>query len=100
MNYRVYTPRFPLGQIVMTDGVMQYCREKGVNVPQVFNYFLELHSNGQWGDIPEEDKKSNDKSAREGGFMIMSEYKLNDIRIWVITESDRSATTFLFPEEY
>ena len=35
------------------------------------------------------------------GFRILSAYNTSqDIRVWVITESDRSSTTVLLPEDY
>jgi hypothetical protein len=39
-------------------------------------------------------------SVKEG-FRIVSAYKLEtDLKVWIITEWDRSATTILLPEEY
>ena len=34
------------------------------------------------------------------GARILSAYHVNGAKVWVITERDRSATTFLLPEEY
>jgi hypothetical protein len=48
----------------------------------------------------EEDIRENEFSVLNG-FRILSAYRTrNDVRIWVITEADRSATTLLLPEEY
>ena len=48
----------------------------------------------------EEDKAENELSVREG-FRILSAYRLRTgVKIWVITEADRSATTVLLPSEY
>jgi hypothetical protein len=50
--------------------------------------------------IDDEDKKENELSVREG-FRILSAYNLEtDVKVWIITEWDRSATTVLLPEEY
>jgi hypothetical protein len=47
-----------------------------------------------------EDWAENDLSVREG-FRILSAYTLKSgVKIWVITEADRSVTTILLPEEY
>ena len=55
---------------------------------------------GDWGDLEDEDKKENELSVKEG-FRILSAYKLEtDVKVWVITEWDRSVTTFLLPSEY
>ena len=58
------------------------------------------HVTGDWGDLDDEDKKENELSVKEG-FRILSAYKLGtDVKVWVITEWDRSATTILLPDEY
>ena len=62
--------------------------------------FLSLHLRGQWGDIPEEDRRENEYSLHHG-FRLLSSYrtKANET-IWLVTESDRSVTTLLLPSEY
>ena len=55
------------------------------------------HVNGDWGDMPEEDKQENEFSIQHG-FRIFSAYTTSaGERIWIITEADRSATTILLP---
>jgi hypothetical protein len=62
--------------------------------------FLDRHVRGDWGDVPAADKEENDFSLQHG-FRILSAYTTRaGERIWVITEADRSATTFVLPEEY
>ena len=63
------------------------------------------HKFSDWGEISESDKFRNDLSVQSelNGLQttrIFSEYHLNDEKIWIITESDRSFTTVLLPEEY
>lgn len=82
---------FPPGQIVATPGAL----ELGVNL---FGYLFR-HLSGDWGDLDEGDKAENELSLREG-FRILSAYNTPQGRLWIITESDRSATTFLTPDEY
>ena len=58
------------------------------------------HMTGDWGVVPEEDAQAN-QQALVDGTRILSSYELTDgVTIWVITEADRSSTTFLLPEEY
>jgi hypothetical protein len=46
------------------------------------------------------DRKENQLSL-EHGFRLMSVYSLSTgVKIWVITEADRSSTCVLLPEEY
>ena len=62
--------------------------------------FLMRHLTGDWGDLDDADKRENELSVREG-FRILSAYTLKTgAKVWLITEADRSSTTFLLPEEY
>lgn len=67
---------------------------------------LQNHKSGNWGDLEEEDKESN-YFALENNERILSSYKFppeinipHEVKIWIITEHDRSVTTLLFPSEY
>jgi len=62
--------------------------------------FLEKHQAGDWGELCEEDKIENEFSVHNG-LRILSVYRTrNNVKVWVITEADRSATTLLLPHEY
>ena len=55
---------------------------------------------GDWGNLDDEDKKENELSVKEG-FRILSAYKLDSVvKVWIITEWDRSVPTILLPDEY
>lgn len=91
--------KFPLGMIVMTRGVAD---EAATN--SAFAAFetesLKRHANGDWGDLSAEDKKENEYSLNKH-LRLFSAYEKKGLpKIWVITESDRSVTTILFPSEY
>lgn len=61
---------------------------------------LTRHISGDWGEVCESDKQSNDLVLTDG-FRILSAYTSTSlIKFWVITEHDRSATTLLLSEEY
>ena len=85
---------FKHGQIVATPGALSL-EEKGVNLLT----YLHRHLSSDWGDLDDEDKAENDFSVKNG-FRILSAYNTLNGRLWVITEADRSVTTFLLPEEY
>src|SRR5499426_3260258 len=88
--------RFPLGRIVATPDVLR-ALEQAYQSPFEF---LERHQTGDWGDLCEDDKRENEFSVHNG-FRILSAYRTrNDVKIWVITEADRSVTTLLLPHEY
>lgn len=92
---------FPLGNIVQTRAVAEY----RMCIPK-FNSFCRLslnrHMLGIWGDLCPEDKILNDNAIHNGD-RILSSYVYPDdpsLKIWIITEWDRSVTTILFPHEY
>lgn len=92
--FRIESPKFSLGQIVATPGVLAAVSAEEISKA------LNRHANGDWGVMPEEDKKANDR-ALKGGDRIFSAYlSSNNVKFWIITEWDRSATTILFPEDY
>jgi hypothetical protein len=89
-------PLFDLGQLVATPGALTALEKAGQNAME----FLSRHVTGDWGDIPEEDRKENQYSL-EHGFRLLSSYHTNaDQVVWVITEGSRSHTTLLLPDEY
>jgi hypothetical protein len=88
-------PRFRLGRIVATRGVLKHLERHGIAADP----YLRQHVRGEWGDVPPEDAKANERAV-EHGARILSAYDLAGKRVWIITEADRSATTLLFPSEY
>jgi hypothetical protein len=88
--------RFPLGQIVATPGALDAFNQAGEKPVT----YLARHLVGDWGEVCEEDAKENEFSV-ENGFRILSAYTLSTgVRIWILSEADRSATTVLLPSEY
>ena len=87
--------RFPLGQLMITPGALAALKQsKQTPLP-----FLYRHVSGDWGDLDAEDQEANDFAVVQGR-RILSTYTLNaGVKIWCITEADRSATTILLPEE-
>ena len=61
---------------------------------------LDRHIVGDWGLVPEEDKQSNDWSVENGARILSSYLTGKKVKIWLITEHDRSVTTLLRPMEY
>lgn len=89
-------PRFALGTVVATPGAYHAI----INANDSFSPYLERHMSGDWGDLNDYDKGQNELSV-EHGLRVLSSYVLEDgVKIWVITEADRSVTTMLLPEEY
>ncbi len=87
---------FELGHLVATPGALVTLEESGHIPPE----FLIRHKNGDWGDLPPVDVQENERSLARGGRLFSAYHTRREDRIWVITESDRSATTLLWPEDY
>jgi hypothetical protein len=61
--------------------------------------YLNRHLAGDWGAVEEHDRRENELTLQRG-WRILSCYKLSSgTRVRLITEADRSTTTFLFPDE-
>lgn len=92
--------KFCLGQTMVTKGIAEKLESD-----QEFAFFvaesLERYAQCDWGDLCEDDKESNDDALKNND-RILAAYTQpgTDTKIWIITESDRSVTTFLFPDEY
>jgi hypothetical protein len=88
--------RFQLGRLFMTPGAIEALEEAGQS-PQEF---ISRHARLEQGELCEDDHRENlfsvDKHLR-----IFSTYKTaRGVKLWIITEADRSATTILLPSEY
>ena len=89
-------PRFPLGRLVATIGAL----EALVNANDDLLPYVSRHATGDWGDLTASDRQENEFSVGKA-LRILSAYHLRDgVKIWIITEADRSSTTVLLPEEY
>jgi hypothetical protein len=87
---------FALGNVVATPGALDLLTRTGVH-PRTL---IERHVTGDWSDMDIEDRKAN-RDAVFNGSRIFSAFNITATeRLWLITEADRSATTFLLPTEY
>ena len=93
---------FLLGQIVATRGALE-----AIPCGRMQACLLR-HCRGDWGNVCKEDAAQNDLALQEG-LRILSAYAIDESKpakghgdncFWIITEADRSATTFLLPSEY
>jgi hypothetical protein len=89
-------PKFQLGQLVATPGALRALEEAG----QSPAFFLEKHMSGDWGEVNNEDKRLNDEALVTGERLLSAYRTLKGVKIWVITEADRSSTCCLLPSEY
>lgn len=85
--------KFKLGQVLATRKIVETVKQSDI-LELVFR-----HSIGDWGDLHKEDIEANE-IALEKGYRILSSYKINSKKIYIITEADRSYTTVTYSDEY
>jgi hypothetical protein len=88
--------KFSLGKLVATPNALAAL----ANANKTPTEYVNRHAIGDWGDLGPADKRTNDNAinARE---RILSAYILpTGVKIWIITEADRSSTCILLPEDY
>ncbi len=88
--------RFQLGHIHATPGAMDAMSEAN----QTAHEFINRHARLEQGELSNEDHRENlfsvDKHLR-----IFSAFKTaQGVKVWVITEADRSSTCLLLPSDY
>ncbi len=86
---------FALGQVVSTRHALAFVEKEKIDLMAL----LIRHQQGDWGDVCEEDRESNE-AALAMQSRIMSNYRFAEDNIWIITEADRSVTTILLPSDY
>jgi ABC-type enterochelin transport system ATPase subunit len=96
MVARANGPKFLIGRLVATPGALGALGKAKQGVLAL----IARHVKGDWGEVCAEDAKANDWSV-ENEARILSAYTLpNGVKVWIITEADRSSTCVLLPEEY
>lgn len=86
--------KFFSGMLLATPGVLNEVPE-----PEITEA-LNRHLTGDWGDVCKEDWKMNDYAVENRERILSSFTSKENVKFWIITESDRSATTVLLPSEY
>lgn len=87
------TTYFEFGEVYCTPSV------KLELMPEEICQLLAWHGQLKRGELGEEDYLMNQKAIKTEE-RVFSCYRMNGERYYVITESDRSYTTILRPEEY
>jgi hypothetical protein len=88
--------KFPLGQLAATPGALEALEASG----QTAEFFFARHASGDWGEVNEEDQKLNDEALIHGDRLLNAYRTLRGVKLWIITEGDRSSTVALLPQEY
>jgi len=82
---------------MVTSGVLALCPTPDLSI-QIAS-LIRRHATGDWGALDTEDCQENENSLRDGN-RLLSAYTLEGIKVYVITEYDRSVTTVLRADEY
>lgn len=93
-----FSGRLPLslGQVVATAGAIGALQDAGMTAMPL----LVRHASGDWGDLDDEDRQANDDAVRDGARVLSAYHLPTGVKLWIITEADRSVTTLLLPSEY
>jgi hypothetical protein len=89
-------PLFELGKVVATPAALKKLEEAKLTPTDL----LDRHVHGDYGDLHDEDREANELAVKDGE-RILSSYPIpGHVRIWIITEADRSTSCLLLPHEY
>lgn len=95
-------PKFEMGRLVITTALQgeleESDTEKGWH--DEINLLVSRHLFGDWGDVDTHDGSVNDHAVVDGDRILSSYTTTKGIKLWIITEGDRSSTTLLRPEDY
>ncbi len=85
--------RFPPGTLTVSPAVMARI------LPEDASQGLFRHLSGDWGDVGKEGWKCNEEALKEGKRLLSFYTDRHGTRYLIVTESDRSHTVILLPEE-
>jgi len=85
---------FPIGSVAITAAAMQ-----ALSPVEVANA-LARHSKGDRGTVSMDDWALNDQALNQNGRLLSTYRNRNETVFWIITESNRIATTVLLPTDY
>ena len=86
--------KFSMGQLVATPNALATLNPEDVAAA------VQRHANGDWGELDEHDRLVNESALTDGSRLFSAYRDRAGTKFWVITESDRSVTTVLLPEDY
>jgi len=84
----------PLGMVVATPNALAHVNPADIQIA------LQRHMAGDWGDLDADDKQTNDLALKSGERLLSAYQSATGTKFWIITESDRSSTCILLPEDY
>ena len=93
--------KFPTGRLVMTSHLQDVLKESDPEGWQDdLNLMVAQHIMGEWGEVDTEDREANEEGLSIGERLHSVYTSSKGIKVWIITEWDRSVTTCLLPADY
>jgi hypothetical protein len=89
-------PLFELGRTVATPGALAALEEAQESALT----YLTRHHHGDWGDLTYGDIRANESAIKHGERILSAYHLKTGVKIYVITEADRSSTCVLLPSDY
>ena len=86
MNPTTVSPRFPLGQILVTPNAQEQLETAEVRAA------LRRHARGDWGEATPDEVADNERGLREGSGVLSIFRDRRDAKFCVMTNGSRSAT--------
>jgi hypothetical protein len=86
--------KVPLGRLLATNSAIETIPPNDIHAA------LRRHVTGDWGDLSEEDRLTNEFALIRGERLFSAYHSEAGVKYYVITEWDRSVTTVLLPEDY
>lgn len=94
MKTRIPIAVFRLGRIVATPNALRSLSQADIRMG------LGRHQAADWGELGDEDRTQNDLALHNSDRLFSVYRSAAGTKFYVITESDRSVTTVLLPEDY
>jgi len=92
---------FPLGRVMMTTKLQGRVQEANPeHWEEELKALIARHASGDWGDLEECDRQQNERTLQGRGPLFSIYTTGSGIKLYVLTEADRSCTTALLPEDY
>lgn len=94
MSVIAINPRFNPGRLMITRNAKDALPRVEVDTA------INRHLGGDWGDVCSSDWQANEDALKHEGRLLSVYYIQDDVKFWIITEADFSATTVLLPSDY
>jgi hypothetical protein len=86
---------FDLGHLLATTAALEHLELHRTSPVEL----VKRHLRGDWGEVCMGDRCLNNDALRDGS-RLLSAYAVGGLKLYVITEADRSYTTILLASEY